>query len=221
MTSELPDLPDLPNEPLSKLSNKQPNQLTPIIFSVERLTRLKQKVEGVFSPSELPELLQHLASAEGEIAYFISGSLKNGRDGGQTRHLKCIIRGLVSLSDPNADDPQAFEIDIESKLVLVSSEAELPPLELESDDEDYVVVGSEIDIRALVIEEVLLFLPPMSIKKAFSSSSNKGSTQMKSQISNAVNKPELPTEATARAAKPSPFAKLADFKIAKTPPTKS
>ncbi len=210
MTSESPDMP-----------TKLPNKLAPIMFSVERLTRLKQKVEGVFLPAELPELLQHLASDEGEIAYFISGGLKNGRDGGQTRHLKCIIRGLVSLSDPNAEDPQAFEIDIESKLVLVGSEAELPPLELESDDEDYVVVGTEIDIRALVIEEVLLFLPPMSVKKALSSSSNKVSSQMKPQNSNAVSKSENLTEATAKASKPSPFAKLADFKIAKTPPTKS
>ncbi len=191
-----------------------PPKTTPIMFSVERLTRLKQKVEGVFLPAELPELAQYLASDEGEIAYFIAGSLKNGRDGGQTKHVKCIIRGLVSLLDPNSEVPQAFEIDIESKLVLVSSEAELPPLELESEDEDYVVAGTEIDIRALVIEEVLLFLPPISTKQA----PNATSTKKMSQSSSAVIKSgkNVVSEET----KPSPFAKLAALKLVKTPPTK-
>ena len=77
-----------------------PHIVNPIMYSVERLTRLKQKVEGVLLPADLPELAQYLASNEGEIAYFISGSLKNGRDGGQTKHIKCIIRGLVLLLDP-------------------------------------------------------------------------------------------------------------------------
>ncbi len=188
----------------------------PMMFSVERLTRLKQRVEGVFLPTELPELAQYLASSEGEIAYFIAGSLKNGRDGGQTKHIKCIIRGLVSLLDPNSEVPQAFEIDIESKLVLVSSEAELPPLELESEDEDYVVAGVEIDIRALVIEEVLLFLPPISTKQAPNLPSNK----KMSQNSSTVKKLDGVVLGEGANQEPSPFAKLASLKLAKTPPTK-
>lgn len=185
------------------------------MFSVERLTRLKQKVEGVFLPADLPELAQYLASNEGEIAYFVAGSLKNGRDGGQTKHVKCIIRGLVSLLDSSSEVPQSFEIDIESKLVLVSSEAELPPLELESEDEDYVVAGTEIDIRALVIEEVLLFLPPISTKQAPNLSSSKKMSQSSSVVMKSGE--NVLSDET----KPSPFAKLAALKLVKSPPTKS
>jgi uncharacterized metal-binding protein YceD (DUF177 family) len=123
---------------------------------------------------------------------------------------------LVSLLDPNSEVPQAFEIDIESKLVLVSSEAELPPLELESDDEDYVVAGTEIDIRALVIEEVLLFLPPISTKQAPNAASNK----KMSQSSSAVMKSKSGENALSEETKPSPFAKLAALKLVKTPPPK-
>lgn len=192
-----------------------PAKTTPMMFSVERLTRLKQKVEGVFLPADLPELAQYLASNEGEIAYFVAGSLKNGRDGGQTKHVKCIIRGLVSLLDSSSEVPQSFEIDIESKLVLVSSEAELPPLELESEDEDYVVAGTEIDIRALVIEEVLLFLPPISTKQAPNLSSSKKMSQSSSVVMKSGE--NVLSDET----KPSPFAKLAALKLVKSPPTKS
>jgi uncharacterized protein len=51
------------------------------------------------------------------------------------------------------------EISIRERLVLVDDESRLPPVEEESEEEDYVVADDPLDIRDLVEDAVLLSLP--------------------------------------------------------------
>jgi len=51
------------------------------------------------------------------------------------------------------------DISIADRLVLVGAESELPPIEEESDAEDYMVADGPIDVLGLVEEAVLLALP--------------------------------------------------------------
>ena len=55
-------------------------------------------------------------------------------------------------------------VSIDDRLVLVEDESQLPPLEEESDTEDYLVVDGPLDVLELVEDAVLLALPMMPRK---------------------------------------------------------
>ena len=132
---------------------------TSVLISVDRLTRLGHLIEGSFSPSALPEIAEYLASAKGKVSYRMTGNTQSDQSGRQQKRLQCIIFGWFEVLDAVTLTPSRFDLDIESQLVLVSSEDELPPLEDEADDEDFIVCGQEFDIKAHAQEEILLALP--------------------------------------------------------------
>jgi uncharacterized protein len=84
------------------------------------------------------------------------------------------------------------EIAVRDRLVLVGSEDELPPIEGESDEEDFVVATDPLDPVGLVEDAVLLSLP-MVPRKPGAGPSGEGDEE-------------------ARPGKPSPFAALAGLK---------
>jgi uncharacterized metal-binding protein YceD (DUF177 family) len=164
-------------------------------IAIDRFTRLKQSVSGQFRPFELPRLVEFLPADSGEIQYSLAGSTAADATGRQTKRLKCIISGWFLLLDPVTLKPERFELSINSKLVVVATEAELPPLEAEADDEDYIVCAVEMDVRDLIEEEVLLDLPGNVVRvEAASAKSTKAGLR------------------TTEVQKVSPFAKLATLK---------
>ena len=132
-------------------------------IQIDRFTRLKLTVSGQFSPTELPRLADFLAGMEGEINFELSGKLFADAAGSQKRLVKCIISGWFLLIDPATLQPIRHDVDIDSRLVIVSDESMLPALEAEADDEDYIVCGAEMDIRERVEEEILLDLPQAAV----------------------------------------------------------
>lgn len=132
---------------------------TSTLIAVDRLVRLRQVVEGTFSPVVLPDIADFLASERGKVDYRVTGNTLSDQSGRHQKRLQCIISGWFDVLDAVTLAPSRFELDIKSQLVLVASEDELPPLEDEGDDEDFVVCGPEFDIKAHVQEEILLALP--------------------------------------------------------------
>jgi hypothetical protein len=169
---------------------------------VEHFTRLKQVVEGIFAPDFLPGLPDYLANAEGEIHYRLEGSQSHdgfdSKAGGKMR-VKCIITGCIFIFDTDGE-PLAHELEITNHWVLVRSEQDLPALEEESDDEDFVVSGAVLDVPTLVAEEVILDLPM---------------TAMLALPSKPVKHDRLVTETKETESKLNPFAKLAELKSSK------
>ena len=129
------------------------------IVNSDIFTRLKQKVEGTVKPVDLPRLSETLVFPDGELRYRIEGRLHARPDGSQQRGARCIISGWVTLQCQITLKPLRHTLNIDRRLVLVQTENELPPLEDEPDDEDYIVVGQEFDLCALVEDEVILDLP--------------------------------------------------------------
>ena len=111
--------------------------------------------EGVLRPGDLESLAEDLASGDGELRYRVAAQL----DKRQRRTVSCIIEGFVFLTCQSTFEAFRHEVAIDDRLVLVASEAELPPLEVEGDAEDFVVASSPIDVRGLVEEAVILSLP--------------------------------------------------------------
>jgi Large ribosomal RNA subunit accumulation protein YceD len=132
-------------------------------LNLERFTRQQQTISGDFEPMCLSRLKPFLAGKEGEIRYTVTGSEVADPSGRRIRRLKCIILGWFLVADPESLEPQQYELSIKSSLVLVDEESELPPLEEELPDEDYVALGQEIELQDLIEEEILLDLPLWAI----------------------------------------------------------
>jgi hypothetical protein len=175
-------------------------------INIDRFTRLKQSLTGEFSPHALPGLADYLAGEEGEIKYSLTGNLRANLDGSQERCVKCIIYGWILLSDPVTLAAVRYPLDIHSSLVLAKDESELPPLENESANEDYIVCGAEMDIALRVEEEILLSLPVQAVNRREMIESHADDVKRIKQSSGQA--PSSPANSN----KILPFARLADLK---------
>ncbi len=181
-----------------------------LVVSVDRMTRLKQVVEGKITPMQLPDLFEYLASDHGEIDYQFLGNTLKDQSGTQKQQVKCIISGWFEIADAVTLQPSKFTLNIASNLVLVASEEQLPPLEAESEDEDYIVCGAEFDVLARIQEEILLVLPASAPRGVKHSGSSKSSSRLQSGLPKAMQRSAGADDVGEE--KPSPFAKLAALK---------
>ena len=127
----------------------------PHLIHPDRLTPAGTPFEGTLRPGDLPRLAPELANAEGELRYRITARL----DSQQRRVVSCIIDGFVFLTCQSTMEVFRHEIAVRDRLVLVGSEQELPPIEGESDEEDFVVATHPLDPVGLVEDAVILCLP--------------------------------------------------------------
>jgi uncharacterized protein len=128
------------------------------IVATDSFTRLGQNVTGTIEPGSLPRLHEVVAAPEGELHYRIEGSLVN-EHGSEVRRLRCIISGWVTLQCQTTLQLLRHDLAIDRRLILVENEDRLPPVEEEPEDEDFIVAGRELDLTALVEDEVILDLP--------------------------------------------------------------
>ena len=136
----------------------------------DRLSERPQLFKGMFSPGELDRLEGSLANGEGELHYTVTARLDNLR----RRVVSCIIEGFVFLTCQSSLEAFRFAISVDDRLVLVGAESELPPVEEESETEDYLVVGEPLDIRDVVEDAVLLALPMVPRKPGPDGQATKG-----------------------------------------------
>jgi len=156
-----------------------------LLIHPERLSERPQVYEGTVGLDALPGLEDSVANDDMELRYTVTARL----DGHQRKVVSCIIEGFVFLTCQTTLEAFRHKISVRDQLVLVDSEALLPPIEEESDAEDYMVADGPIDVLDLVEEEVLLALPMVP------------------------RKPGLPEADKPAAQKPeSPFAALAGLK---------
>ena len=137
---------------------------------LDRLSAKGQVFEGRLRPGELPRLRDLLANGEGELHFRIEALLDARR-----RHIvTCIIRGFVFLTCQATLEAFPHAVSIDDRLVLVAGEFELPPIEEESDAEDYVLAEAPLEVRDLVEESVILALPMVPRKPGLPEASEKG-----------------------------------------------
>ncbi len=135
----------------------QPNSSkgTALLIHPDRISDKPQIVEGTIAPGELPRLREEVAKPEGELRYEVTAR----RDRQRRKVVSCTIKGFVFLTCQTSLEDFRHGVSIDDRLVLVDSEAELPPIEEESDAEDYLVADGPLDILGLVEDAVLLALP--------------------------------------------------------------
>ena len=179
-------------------------------INIDRFTRLKQSINGKLDPQKLPRLAEYLAGEGGEINYSMAGNLALDPSGSQQRRVKCIIYGWFLLADPVTLASVRYALDVNSTLILVTDESALPPLEMESASEDYVICGAEMNIVERVEEEILLNLPAQAVNSREMIASHDG--RKDGGAAGALKFANAPKTAAADGAKLSPFARLAALK---------
>ncbi|QJR15213.1 YceD family protein [Usitatibacter palustris] len=125
------------------------------IIDPTMLSTKPKVLSGRLTPADLDGVLDLVAGPEGEFDYTVSAYL----DKQQRKVVSCIIKGFAPLTCQSTLEVFRFDVAIEDRLVLVDDESSLPPIEMESEDEDFVVVDGPIDVRDLVEDAVILALP--------------------------------------------------------------
>ena len=156
----------------------------------DRLTAKPEVFEGTVHPADLEALDDLVLDDDGELTYRVEARL----DRQQRRIVSCRITGFVTLACQVTGERFQHPVSIDDHLVLVPTEEDLPPLEVEGDDADYVVAGGPMPVQDLVQEAVVLALPMVPRKPGVESKQAEGA---------------------AREKKPSPFAALASLKSRK------
>jgi uncharacterized protein len=121
----------------------------------ERLSEKPLVFERTIVPHALPRLEASLANSAGELHYKVTAGLDRQR----RKVVSCIIEGFVFLTCQTTLEAFRHAISIDDRLVLVDHESGLPPIEEESDAEDYLVADGPLEVLDLVEDAVLLALP--------------------------------------------------------------
>ena len=105
----------------------------------------------------IPEL-QHALSAAPSKDEFVAYSLKGERDASGRLGVRLNVSGKMFLTCQRCLEPLEYVLDTDCWFELVSGEQDIP--EDDADDEkDYLVASNELDVEALVRDEILLVLP--------------------------------------------------------------
>ena len=114
----------------------------------------RKSLVGEIALERLPRLLGSLASADGAVHFKLTGFISDGGVPG----LRCAVQGDLKLPCQRCLEPMDYHLQIDSTLLLVQHE---PEDLAESDPEapDYLVIQRDLQVDALVEEEILLALP--------------------------------------------------------------
>ena len=121
----------------------------------ERISTKPLVFEGTVNLDDFPRLAESLATPQVSLRYKVSARLDQHR----RKVVSCIIEGFVFLTCQTTLEPFRYEISIDDRLVLVDDESGLPPIEEESDAEDYLVADEPLSVLDLVEDAILLALP--------------------------------------------------------------
>jgi uncharacterized protein len=126
-----------------------------LLIHLDQLSDKPTVFEGQVDIEEFPRLEESLATRELDLRYKVSALLDKQR----RKVVSCIIEGFVFLTCQTSLEAFRHEILIDERLVLVDHESSLPPIEVESDAEDYLVADGPVDVLDLVEDAILLALP--------------------------------------------------------------
>ena len=124
-----------------------------------KLAREQQRVAGRFAVAQLPRLVESLLGNTGDLDYVIAGD----KDSRERPLLRLQVSGVVQLQCQRCLEGFAQDVDIDTALRLVAEAALDAEYEACGDypsEPECIAASSELDVAALIEDEVLLALPP-------------------------------------------------------------
>jgi uncharacterized protein len=126
-----------------------------LLIHPDRLRETPEVFEGDATLDEFPRLAESVADAPIEVHFRVAAGL----DAQRRKVVSCIIEGFVFLTCQSSLEDFRHALKIAERIVLVDGEEQLPPIEEESDAEDYLVADGPVDVLDLVEDAILLSLP--------------------------------------------------------------
>lgn len=129
-----------------------------IISDPFRFAAEARSLEGVSAAANLLRLSDALATSVGEVAWRIEGAMVDGAEGPEPR-LRLEVAGELQLCCQRCLGSLAWPVKIGTQMHPVRSGQQIPEDELENDAVDAIELDGELDVSALVEDEILLALP--------------------------------------------------------------
>lgn len=114
-----------------------------------------RELQGSIEVARLDRLSDLLERMDGTVSYRVSGG--QGADG--RWQLGVVASGTLILKCQRCLTPLDWPFEIDSALWLVRSAADIPEEELEDETRDAIEVTPDMDVEALVEDEILLAVP--------------------------------------------------------------
>ena len=110
-------------------------------------------LQGELPVAELTRVLDMLTASAGSLAYRVRGQM------GKRAQLVVEVDGVLSVRCPRCLEGIDHSVRVRSLLELVGDEKEPTQEEIEDDSKDFLVAQKELDVVALIEDEVILDLP--------------------------------------------------------------
>jgi len=125
-----------------------------IVIDTLDFVRNARTHHGKITPDEFIRLKDYLADSQGKLEYTISGNLdKIGRP-----ILQVTIKGTINLQCQRCLGGLVHVLDLQAAILLVENENELFRLD-ENESVDGILAASDMDVLALIEDEIILSLP--------------------------------------------------------------
>lgn len=117
--------------------------------------RSGKALKGKLSIAALGRLHDRLSSMDGTVEYELTGYTDSkGKPG-----LHCRVRGALGLICQRCLQPMEWKVELDSHLVLATSEDQLAEGEDDPEAPDMLLARKDMNVRELVEDELLLGLP--------------------------------------------------------------
>ena len=126
-----------------------------VILDPFRFAADYRSIEGEIPVQALERLADQLVEHDGVVGYRIDGTLGDDRK----PRLSVTIEGLLKLRCQRCLGGYDWKLDVVTVLQPVRPGQEIPDDELEDDEVDAIEIDGELDVPALVEDEILLALP--------------------------------------------------------------
>ena len=126
-----------------------------IVINSQAFARDAGLLQGELPIASLTRLLDKLVDSAGSLSYRVTGRL-----GPRNRpQLQLQLDGMLSVCCQRCLEGIDYPIALRSVLEFVDDEEDLTQEEFEDDSKDFLPVQSELDVVALIEDEIILDLP--------------------------------------------------------------
>lgn len=126
-----------------------------IVIDVRSFAREGKVLEGELPIADLARVLDLLVDTDGSLRYVLTGAT-----GPRNRpQLQLQLDGMLSLRCQCCLERIEHPVRIRSLLEIVDDENDLTQEEMEDDTKDFLPAQSELDVVALIEDEIILDLP--------------------------------------------------------------
>lgn len=126
-----------------------------VVINGVEFARGSESMSGELPVAGFARLRDALVESAGNMRYSLAGSL--GSRGEALLHLR--VEGSLPLQCQRCMEPYDHALDVDVLFELLPGDAELTQEEVEDDSRDYLPADGDIDVLALIEDEIILALP--------------------------------------------------------------